>query len=91
VGYLREGRYLIDNNNVERDVRPAAIGRRRWLFVGHPDADWRSAVIYTIIQCCRRRGINPQENLTDVLSGLPALKSYEVKDRLPSRRKPLRY
>jgi hypothetical protein len=58
------------------------------LFIGHPDAGWRSAVIYTIIQSCRRRGINPQEYLTDVLSRLPSMKSHEVKDVLPSRWKP---
>ena len=66
---LRDGRFEIDNNLVENDVRPSAVGRRRWLFIGHPQAGWRSAVIYTIIQSCRRRGINPQEYLTDVLGG----------------------
>lgn len=88
VGYLRDGRYKIDNNLVENDVRPAAVGRRRWLFIGHPDAGWRSAVIYTIIQSCRRRGINTQEYLTDVLRRLPAMKSTEVPSLVPSRWKP---
>jgi len=89
VGYLRDGRFEIDNNLVENDIRPETVGRRRWLFIGHPDAGWRSAVIYTIILSCRRRGINPQEYLTDVLRRLPAIKSSEVKDLVPSRWKPL--
>jgi transposase len=88
VGYLRDGRFEIDNNLVENDVRPSVVGRKRWLFIGHPDAGWRSAVIYTIIQSCRRRGINPQEYLTDVLSRLPAMKNHEVKQLAPSRWKP---
>jgi transposase len=88
VGYLRDGQFQIDNNNVENDVRPSVVGRKRWLFIGHPDAGWRSAVIYTIIQSCRRRGLNPQEYLTDVLGRLPAMKNHEVKDVLPSRWKP---
>jgi len=88
VSYLRDGRFEIDNNLVENDVRPAAVGRKRWLFIGHPEAGWRSAVIYTIIQSCRRRGINPQEYLTDVLQRLPSMKSSQVKDLLPSRWKP---
>ena len=88
VGYLKDGRFQIDNNLVENDVRPAAVGRRRWLFIGHPQAGWRSAVIYTLIQSCRRRGINPQEYLTDVLRRLPTMKNHEVKDLLPSRWKP---
>lgn len=88
VGYLRQGQYLIDNNLVENDVRVPAVGRKRWLFIGHPDAGWRSAVIYTVIQSCRRRGINPQEYLTDVLSRLPSLKNHQVKQLLPSRWQP---
>lgn len=85
VGYLREGRFAIDNNLVENDVRPSVVGRKRWLFIGHPNAGWRSAVIYTIIQSCRRRGINPQEYLTDVLGRLPAMQSPQVKNVLPNR------
>jgi hypothetical protein len=88
VGYLRDGRFAIDNNLVENDVRPSVVGRKRWLFIGHPDAGWRSAVIYTIIQSCRRRGINPQEYLTDVLGRLPSMKNHEVKEVLPSRWRP---
>ena len=88
VGYLREGRFMIDNNLCENDVRPSAVGRKRWLFIGHPDAGWRSAVIYTIIQSCRRRGINPQEYLTDVLSRLPSMTNHQVEQLLPSRWNP---
>ena len=88
VGYLRDGRFEVDNNLVENDARPPAVGRRRWLFIGHPDAGWRSAVIYTIIQSCRRRGINPQEYLTDVLRRLPSMTNHQVKDLAPSRWKP---
>jgi predicted DNA-binding transcriptional regulator AlpA len=88
VGYLRDGRFEIDNNLVENDVRPSVVGRKRWLFIGHPQAGWRSAVIYTIIQSCRRRRINPQEYLTDVPGRLPSMKNHEVKDVLPSRWKP---
>jgi transposase len=85
VGYLRDGRFEIDSNNVENDVRPSAVGKRRWLFIGHPDAGWRSAVIYTIIQSCRRYGLNPQEYLTDVLQRLPSMTTSQVPDLLPHR------
>lgn len=85
VGYLRDGRFEIDSNLVENDVRPSAVGKKRWLFIGHPDAGWRSAVIYTIIQSCRRYGINPQEYLTDVLARLPSMTSNQVRDLLPAR------
>jgi len=88
VGYLRDGRFEIDSNLVENDVRPSAVGKKRWLFIGHPDAGWRSAVIYTIIQSCRRYGINPQDYLTDVLQRLPSMTSSQVPALLPANCKP---
>lgn len=81
--YLERPDYLIDNNLIENDVRPSCVGKRRWLFIGHPQAGWRSAVIYTIIQSCRRRGIDPQLYLTDVLARLPAMKITEINCLLP--------
>jgi len=89
IGYLKDGRFEIDNNLVENDIRPAAVGRKRWLFIGHPDAGWRSAVIYSILGSCRRRGLNPQEYLTDVLGRLPSTKITEIHELLPGHWKPL--
>jgi hypothetical protein len=88
VGSRRDGKFPIDNNLVENEVRPSVVGRKRWWFIGHPDAGWPSAVIYTIIQSCRRRGLNPQDYLTDVLRRLPSMKNHPVKEWLPSRWKP---
>jgi transposase len=89
IGYLDDGRFEIDNNLVENDIRPTAVGRRRWLFIGHPEAGWRSAVIYSILTSCRRRGLNPQEYLTDVLARLPSAKITEIRELLPAHWKPL--
>jgi hypothetical protein len=88
VGYLRDGRFESDSNLVENDVRPSAVGRRRWLFIGHPGAGWRSAVIYTLIQSCRRYGINPQDYLTDVLQRLLSMTTSQVPELLPANWKP---
>jgi transposase len=89
TGYLKSGTYEIDNNLVENSIRVPAVGRRRWLFIGHPDAGWRSAVIYSLIVSCRRRGLNPQEYLTDVLRRLPAMNITQIADLLPDRWKPV--
>jgi hypothetical protein len=88
TGYLQDGRFEIDNNLVENAIRPTAVGRKRWLFIGHPDAGWRSAVIYSIIASCRRRGINPQDYLTDVLRRLPGQKINRIDELLPGNWKP---
>ena len=88
IGYLQSGVYEIDNNLVENSIRVPAVGRRRWLFLGHPNAGWRSAVIYSLIVSCRRRGINPQEYLTDVLRRLPSMNITQIGALLPERWKP---
>jgi hypothetical protein len=59
IGYLQSPAYAVDNNLVENSIRGPAVGRRRWLFIGHPHAGWPSAVSYSFIVSCRRRGINP--------------------------------
>ena len=87
-GYLRDWRYEIDNNLIENSIRPTAVGRRRWLFIGHHDAGWRSAVIYSILVSLRRRRINPLEYLTDVLARLPAAKTSDIPSLLPATWKP---
>lgn len=84
TGYLRDGRFEIDNNLIEHSIRPTAVGRKRWLFIGHPDAGWRRAVAYTILVSCRRRHIHPEAYLTDVLQRLPALKITEISRLLPA-------
>jgi hypothetical protein len=75
TGYLRDRRFEIDKTLVENAIRLTAVGRKRWLFLGHPQAGWRSAVICSMIGSCRRRRLNPQEYLTDVLGRLPGLKT----------------
>ena len=85
---MRDGRFEIDNNLIENSIRPTAVGRKRWLFIGHPAAGWRSAVIYSILVSLRRRGINPQDYLTDVLTRLPKIKITDIQDLLPANWKP---
>jgi transposase len=86
--YLENGRLEIDNNLTENAIRPSAVGKKNWLFIGHPEAGWRSAVIYSVIVSCRRHDIEPWEYLRDVLQRLPAMKQSEVPTLLPRCWKP---
>lgn len=83
--YRDDGRIEIDNNGVENAIRPTAIGKKNWLFIGHPEAGDRSAIIYTILENCRRCGINPQEYLQDVLERMPSMKIQDIEQLLPAR------
>lgn len=85
IKYSSNGKIRIDNNGVENTIRPTALGKKNWLFIGHPKAGDRSAVIYTILENCRKLGINPQEYLKDVLSRLPSMKMKDVDQLLPAK------
>jgi transposase len=86
--YLRDGRLEIDNNLIENAIRPTAVGKKNYLFIGHPDAGWRSAVIYSIIVSCRRHGIDPWTYLKDVFTRLPTATNHQIQDFVPARWKP---
>jgi transposase len=66
--YATNGRLEIDNNLVENQIRPVAIGRKNYLFAGSHDAARRHAMIYSFIGTCKLRGIDPESWLTDVLT-----------------------
>lgn len=82
--YLEDGKIEIDNNLVENAIRPTALGKKNWLFIGEAQAGDRSAIIYTVIESCRRRTINPYAYLKDVLTRLPQMTNKQVCEVLPS-------
>jgi transposase len=82
--YLMDGRIEIDNNLVENAIRPTAIGKKNFMFFGSAEAGQRGAILYTIVESCRRRGIDPLAYLSDVLTRLPSMKISEVKNITPS-------
>jgi transposase len=81
--WLNDGRIEIDNNLVENAIRPTAIGKKNWLFFGEAQAGERGAILYTLIESCRRRGIDPHAYLHDVLTRLPQMTNWQIKDVTP--------
>jgi hypothetical protein len=57
--------------------------QKNWLFIGEAEAGERSAILYTIVECCRRRGIDPFAYLRDILTRLPSATNWQVKDLTP--------
>ena len=74
----------IDNNLAEHTIRLTAIGKKNWLFVGEGDAVQRSAVIYTVIETCRRPEPNPYQYLQAVLSRLPNMPKDQISKVIPA-------
>ena len=86
--YLEDGRVEIDNNLVENSIRPTAVGKKNWLFIGAEEAGKTTAILYTIIESARRRGLDPFAYLRDALTRLPRMKAAEVIDLHPARWRP---
>lgn len=67
-----DGRFEIDNGEVERQLRRVALGRKNYLFAGSESGAIRIAVAYTILGTCHKHGVDPQAYLTDVITKLQA-------------------
>ena len=79
------GHLHIDSNAVENAVRVCAVGKKNYLFVGHPDAGWRSAVLYSILGTCKLHGINEWSYLTWALPHLAAATNHTAREFTPQR------
>ena len=65
--YALDGRYHIDNNDVERGQRPTVMGRKNFLFSHDDRGAEDNAVFYSLLGSCEALGVNPLQWLTDVL------------------------
>ena len=83
--YLDNGNLPIDNNLVERSIRPVAIGRKNWLFAGSQSAGERAAAIMSLIATARQNGHEPYAYLKDVLTRLPTHPHRRIAELLPHR------
>lgn len=86
--YLADGRVEIDNNLVENAIRPTALGKKNWLFIGAETAGETSAILYTLVESARRRGLDPSAYLRDALTRLPRMKAAEVIELHPANWQP---
>lgn len=81
--YLENGSIPIDNNSCERALRGVAVGRKNWLFAGSEAGARAAAVHYSLIESCKRLGINAFLFLRDVLSKLPTHPQSRVDELTP--------
>ena len=68
---------------IKNAIRPTALGKKNWLFIGEAEAGERSAVLYTIVESCRRRGIDPYAYLRDILTRLPNATNWQIEGLTP--------
>jgi hypothetical protein len=85
IRYLEDGRYEIDNNWVENAIRPVAIGRKNYLFAGSHEGARRAAIIYSLLNTCKKNNINPATWLQDVLNRITDYPINKLEILLPNK------
>ena len=88
--YTKDGRLPIDNNLAENAIRPIALGRKNWMFVGSESGGHAAAILMTFCTTCRKLKINTWEYLKDVLQRINTHPMSKIDDLLPDRWKALR-
>jgi transposase len=71
VRYLEDGHITPDNNAAENALRPFVIGRKNWLFNGHPKGAAASAALYSLIETAKANGLKPYFYLKHLFEKLP--------------------
>ncbi|WP_131727631.1 IS66 family transposase, partial [Thalassovita autumnalis] len=82
-GYLSDGRLELDNNTCERTMRPVALGRKNYLFMGSVGGGSAAAIAYTLMETCKLNGVDPEAWLTWVLQRLPDHKINRIDELMP--------
>lgn len=86
VRYLDDGRLRPDNNLAENAIRPFVVGRKNWLFSGHPNGARASAALYSLIETSKANQLEPYSYLRYLFDRLPYAKSEDdYKALLPNR------
>ena len=86
---MQDARLPIDNNWIENQILPIAIGRNNWLFAGSPRAGQRAAAVMSLIQSAKLKAHDPYACLKDVLARLPAQKNSRIDELLPHNWTPM--
>ena len=85
VVYAQSGDIPIDNNPVENGIRPIALGKKNWLFVGSERAGCRAAAIQSLLATAKLNGLEPLAWLTTTLEKLPTWPNKRIDELLPLR------
>jgi len=86
--FLEDPRLALDNNASEGALRPLALGRKNYLFVGHDEAGENLAALMSLLATCEANGVNPIEYLADVLLRVSTHPASRLDELLPHRWRP---
>lgn len=77
IRYIDDGRLYIDNNAIENDIRPFALGKKNWLFYGNPRGAKAGAIFYSLLITAKANQLNEHAYLTFVFNRIRACSTAE--------------
>lgn len=84
--YAANGAVEIDNNASERMLRPIAVGRKNWMFMGSDRGGETAAILCSVLGSARLHEIEPWTYMRAVLERVPRVRSEdELAELLPDR------
>jgi hypothetical protein len=86
--HLDDGAVAIDNNLIERHIKPWKLGAKNWLFAGSALAGQRAAVVMSLVQSAKLNGLDPWAYLRDVLVRIHTYPNHRLDELLPHRWRP---
>jgi transposase len=86
--HLDDGAVALDNNLIERQIKPWKLGAKNWLFAGSALAGQRAAVVMSLVQSAKLNGLDPWAYLRDVLARIHTHPSHRLDELLAHRWQP---
>ncbi len=83
IKYLEDGMLEIDNNPVERAIRPVAIGRNNFMFAGSEEGAKNMAIMYSFYGTCKAQGLEPFQWTNTTLEKIPDYDPKLIEELLP--------
>jgi len=75
--YLEKDYLRPDNNLAENAIRPFVVGRKNWLFCGHPNGAHASAAIYSLMETAKANSLVPYNYFLYLFNNLPMAENRE--------------
>jgi hypothetical protein len=89
IRYADTGHLPLDNNSTENILRPVALGRKNFLFIGTERAGKRAAAIQSLLVTAKLNGQDPAAWLKDTLEKLPTWPNSRIDELLPFANHPV--
>jgi transposase len=83
--FLEDPQVPVDTNQLEREIRPIAVGRKNWMFCWTEVGAKYVGIIHSLLATCRLQGVDPYTYLVDVLQRIethPAREAHLLTPRL---------